>query len=294
MSALLALWVSIQNKERRTAGTALSHIETPVKEIPAKAIPEEETPSEETVAIAAMAAADNRTKLRRLVLWAVTVSCVVAGCLWLAGTYDARTYVAGSLDEHLWRNFSTHVRHSVKAFDRKYPHNVLLVLGVVHALQVLFCFPLLHVTRMMYGYFFDAWHGGLIGCSWEICIVVIFVIVATQNTPVRQPAPELVGFLMRVGALRSRGILLPFMVSLLMWSVPLVTSTCLVLLKWQRDGTSYYHRRRSQCTYGGRAPLVNPLLAPRPSLKTLNFLPVTFSLTPLRSGLVQAHRICRD
>jgi hypothetical protein len=247
MSALLALWVSIQNKERRAAAgtqccehtesasemtrTALSKRETSVREIPAKAIPEEETPSEETVAGAAMATADNRTRLRRLVLWAVTVSCVVAGCLWLAGTYDARTYVAGSLDEHLWRNFSTHVRHSVKAFDSKYPHNVLLVLCAVHALQVLFCFPLLHVTRMMYGYFFDAWHGGLICCSWEICIVIIFVIVATQNTPVRKPAPELAGFLMCVGALRSRGILMPFMVALHMSSVPLVTSTCLVLFK---------------------------------------------------------------
>ena len=172
-----------------------------------------------------------RNTLRRLLVWAVITPCVIGVCLWLLGTYDKQNYITDSLDEHLWRNFSAHVRQTVRAFDSKYPHNVLLVLCVVHALQVLFCFPLLHVTKMMYGYFFDAVHGGIICGCWEICLVMLFVIAATQNAPVRTPARELMGFLMTVGALRAQGWLLPFMVVLQMSSVPLVTSTCLVLFR---------------------------------------------------------------
>jgi hypothetical protein len=172
-----------------------------------------------------------RNTLRRLLMWAVIIPCVIGGCLWLLGTYDTHDYITDSLDEHLWRNFSAHVRQTVKAFDNKYPHNVLLVLCVVHALQVLFCFPLLHVTKMMYGYFFGALNGGIICGCWEIAIVMLFVVAATQNTPVRSPARELMGFLMTVGALRAQGRLLPFMVALQVSSVPLVTSTCLVLFR---------------------------------------------------------------
>jgi hypothetical protein len=173
----------------------------------------------------------NRNTLRRLLMWVVIIPLLIGGCLWLLGTYNTQDFITYSLDEHLWRNFSTHVRQTVKAFDRRYPHNVLLVLCVVHALQVLLCFPLLHVTKMMYGYFFGALNGGIICGCWEIGIVMLFVVAATQNTPVRSPARELLGFLMTVGALRAQGWLLPFMVALQVSSVPLVTSTCLVLFR---------------------------------------------------------------
>lgn len=201
---------------------------------PHKEMPETEFSTREVDASApqaTMPASDTRTRLRRLLLWAVVAPCLIAACLWLWGTYDQKSYATSTLDLHLWRNFSTHVRYSAKAFDSKYPHNVLLVLFVIHALQVLFCVPLLHVTKMMYGYFFDAWHGWLICCCWEIILVMLFVVVGTQNAPVRPPARELAGFLLCVDALRDRGLLMPFMVGLHISSVPLVTSTCLVLFQ---------------------------------------------------------------
>jgi len=43
-------------------------------------------------------------------------------------TYATREYVPNSLDVHVWRNFSMHVKQSVQAIDTNYPHNVLLVL----------------------------------------------------------------------------------------------------------------------------------------------------------------------
>jgi hypothetical protein len=244
MNALWAHWASLTHKSRGELAVGetqrqLSAQEKPdtqmtLIQMPDKATPEAEFSGgemETSVSQETMATAYTGKRLRRLMLWAVVAPCLIGACLWLGGTYDARSYVTSTLDEHLWRNFSTHVRYSVKAFDTRYPHNVLLVLFVVHALQVLFCFPLLHVTKMMYGYFFDAWHGCLICCCWEITLVMLFVVVATQNAPVRPPARELAGFLVSVDALRDRGMLMPFMVGLHISSVPLVTSTCLVLFQ---------------------------------------------------------------
>jgi len=170
-----------------------------------------------------------KAKVRRLLWYMVLIPFVLSLCLWLLGTYATQEYMPSSLDVHLWRNFSTHVMHSVQKIDAKYPHNVLLLLLVIHALQVLFCFPLLHVTKMMYGYFFRSLPGGLLACAWELFLVGLFIVVATQNIPVRPAAADLAGFLQYVDSLRNRRLLVPFLVAMHISSVPLVTSTCLVL-----------------------------------------------------------------
>jgi hypothetical protein len=113
-----------------------------------------------------MGTGDRCPRLRKLMLWAAVATSVIGGCLWLVGTYCTRTYMTGVLDEHLWRDFSEHVRYVVRSFDSKYPHNVLLVLCLVHEFQVIFNFQLMHVTKMMYSYFFDTLHGGLIPNTW--------------------------------------------------------------------------------------------------------------------------------
>jgi hypothetical protein len=107
------------------------------------------------------------------------------------GTYATKDYLPATLDVHLWRNFSMHVKQSVKAFDSKYPHNVLLVLLAVHAAQVLFCFPMMHVTKIMYGYFFgtlrlDCMCLGAVPCR---------PVRASGDIPSRPPAMDLAGFL---------------------------------------------------------------------------------------------------
>jgi len=168
-----------------------------------------------------------KAKVRSLLWYMVLIPFVLSVSLWLLGTYATKDYLPSSLDVHLWRNFSAHVKESVQEMDTKYPHNVLLVLLGTQAIQVLFCFPLLHVTKIMYGYFFDTVTGGLIACMWELFLVGLFMIVATQNNPVRAPALELAAFLAYVGSLRYKRML--FLVAMHVSSVPLITSTCLVL-----------------------------------------------------------------
>ena len=173
----------------------------------------------------------DRSKIRRLLLLLILIPAVFSLCMFIVGTYASDEYVPLSLDVHLWRNFSAHVKRSVHALDSKYPHNILLSLFAVHAIQVLLCFPLMHVTKIMYGYFFGTWAGGGISSAWELFLICVFLLVATQNLPVRPPSSDLAGFLQYVSSLRARKLLLLFLVCLHMSSVPLVTSTCLVLFQ---------------------------------------------------------------
>ena len=80
----------------------------------------------------------DRAKVRRLLVYIILIPTVVSLFLCLVGTYASKDYVPMTLDVHLWRNFSSHVKQTVYAMDSKYPHNVLIVLFVVHAIQVLF------------------------------------------------------------------------------------------------------------------------------------------------------------
>jgi hypothetical protein len=81
----------------------------------------------------------------------------------------------------------------------------------------------------MYGYFFNTVTGGLIACIWELFLVGLFMLVATQNSPVRPPALDLAGFLSYVDSLGHKRLL--FLVAMHVSSVPLITSTCLVLFQ---------------------------------------------------------------
>lgn len=168
---------------------------------------------------------------RHLVFFFVVMPCALTVILWLIGTYATKEYMPNKLDIHLWRNFSNHVKQSAHVLDSKYPHNMLLMLLVLHALQIVFFFPLLHVTKIMYGYFFGGWEGGLICCVWEFALIALFVIIVTRRLPARPPGSDLQGFLNSVASLRDRNLLLPFLVALHISSVPLVTSMCLVLFQ---------------------------------------------------------------
>ena len=180
-------------------------------------------------------ATNKNPRIKRLLWYMLIIPVVFSVFLWLLGTYATREYVPNSLDVHVWRNFSTHVKQSVQAIDTHYPHNVLLVLLCIHAVQVLFCFPLIHVSKIMYGYFFGVLWGGVMCCVWELFLVCVFVVVATQNNPSnhssQKAASDLAGFLHYVNNLRSKHLVFPFLLAMHASSVPLVTATCLVLFQ---------------------------------------------------------------
>ena len=94
-------------------------------------------------------------------------------------------------------------------------------------------------------------------CVWELFLVCVFVVVATQNNPSnhssQKAASDLAGFLHYVNNLRSKHLVFPFLLAMHASSVPLVTATCLVLFQivgqWEfiRFGTKpEQHQLRSK------------------------------------------------
>lgn len=45
----------------------------------------------------------------------------------------------------------------------------------VHLLQIYVCMPMLHITKLMYGYWFGLTYGLLICCTWELVLIYIFL-----------------------------------------------------------------------------------------------------------------------
>lgn len=178
-------------------------------------------------------AQDTRTRSwsRTQILYCILVPGALSLSLWLVCSYALKEQIPHTMDLQEWRNFSTFVRKGMHAPHLKPEQTVLISLFAVHALQLLFCFPLIHVTKIMYGFIFGAWRGGLMSCCWELSLIVLFVGVATQNAPVRIPPESLRGFLDYARHLRERRLLSVFLVALHCASVPLVTATCLVLFR---------------------------------------------------------------
>jgi hypothetical protein len=120
-------------------------------------------------------------------MYILLIPATVSLSLWLLGTCVSNEFLPTPLDVHLRHNFSSHVKQSVQALDSKYPHNVLLVLLCIHAVQVLFCL-LMHVTKIMYGYFFGTLQGGDIRCVWELFLIGLFVLELLHLPLHRVPA----------------------------------------------------------------------------------------------------------
>ena len=182
---------------------------------------------------------DCKPEIRRLIWHIILIPVFFSVFLWLFGTFATKhssMNIPNSLDVYAWRNFSLHVKESVKTIDTHYPNNVLLVLLCCHALQLLFSFPLIHVTKMMYGYFFGLVWGAVMCCVWELFLVCVLITVTTQNSeskhrPIKKASSDLGAFLHHVNTLRSKGRLFPFLLAIHASSVPLVTATCLVLFQ---------------------------------------------------------------
>ena len=59
-------------------------------------------------------ATNKNPRIKRLLWYMLIIPVVFSVFLWLLGTYATREYVPNSLDVHVWRNFSTHVKQACK------------------------------------------------------------------------------------------------------------------------------------------------------------------------------------
>ena len=95
-------------------------------------------------------------------VFALTVGPILlALVLWVIITFLGHNTIPQSLDRNEWTNFTKSIESAINV---KNSNQVIAILLLVQALQVLFCMPLMHVTKIVYGFFFGTVVGGLIAC----------------------------------------------------------------------------------------------------------------------------------
>lgn len=156
----------------------------------------------------------------------LAMPCILTVFLWLIVSVYTHDTIPRDFNITHWKNFTNELELDLRQSNEDH---VMMYLLVIHALQVLCCAPLMHITKILYGFFFGTVTGGIIGSVWEMSIVVVFVMVCIQNKPAK-PAPENLQLLLDyVESLRQKKTVYIFLVGLQMASLPLITASSLVL-----------------------------------------------------------------
>lgn len=128
----------------------------------------------------------------------------------------------GKTVEFLLAQFKSYVEFSSRS-------QILIVLFAFHALQMLFFFPFMNITKMMYGYFFGIWHGAIICFCYET-ILLLGYIFTVFNCIHSFPGPYFLRNLIEyIDLRRKRAYFSIFILLLNMSSLPLATKSALVV-----------------------------------------------------------------
>ena len=133
-----------------------------------------------------------------------------------------------SLESHEWANFTRKIEYALNGEDST--RSIVLFLLLVHALQTLFCLPLMHITKIMYGYLLGVWVGCAVATVWEMSLVSGFVLFCARLKP-SVASPPLRKLLEYTLELRDSGRFYVFTMCVQLASIPLVTAAALVLYK---------------------------------------------------------------
>lgn len=133
-----------------------------------------------------------------------------------------------SLEAHEWANFTRKIDYALNGEDSS--RGIVMFLLLVHALQTLFCLPLMHITKILYGYLLGVWIGCAVATVWEMSLVGGFVLFCARLEPAA-PTPPLRKLLEYTLELRDSGRFYVFTMCVQLASIPLVTAAALVLYK---------------------------------------------------------------
>lgn len=154
--------------------------------------------------------------------------CVLTVLLWIIISILTHNAIPTDLNVEHWKNFTSKLQYELETSDE---NQILMYLLIIHALQVVCCVPLMHITKILYGYFFGTVTGGLIACVWEMGLVLVFVTVCVQNTPIKPAPANLQILLSYVEGLRYKKVFYPFLCMFQIASIPLISGTSLVLFR---------------------------------------------------------------
>jgi len=162
----------------------------------------------------------------------VAVPLLATALLSLAVNTRFHDRIPHSLEPEEWKNLTRTAARVLHSSNTR--HEIVYALLIVHGMQTVFCFPLMHVTKMLYGYLLGAFAGCALATAWEMTLVTLFVFVCVRlnGPPVPRAAPDsppLSELLAYCTEMRGSTQFYLFVMCVQLASIPLATGTALVL-----------------------------------------------------------------
>lgn len=118
--------------------------------------------------------------MTRNVFFYIFFGPIVFGCVVsLLFSITFHKYVPSDLNVTKWSEFSHIVEDEFRIRNKCY---AVLILMVVHSLQMYCCLPMLHITKILYGYWLGLLAGFSLCVAWEFVLYLFYLQYVRKNT----------------------------------------------------------------------------------------------------------------
>ena len=121
-------------------------------------------------------------------------------------------YIPKDLNTTKWSEFSHVLENNLQIQNKVYASGVLML---IHSTQILLCLPMLHITKIFYGYWLGMFVGFSLCVSWE-CLLYVVCLKYVKKTSLRD-------FQKYVSEKRSSGLLIFSISCICLSNLPLQT-----------------------------------------------------------------------
>jgi len=102
----------------------------------------------------------------------VLMPLVLGGVLAIVFSEALNVDVPKNLNFTEWKSLSTELQTDFRIRDR---NSATIVLLIAHSLQLYLCFPMEHITKILYGYWLGFWRGYITCVFWEVVLYCAYL-----------------------------------------------------------------------------------------------------------------------
>ena len=149
--------------------------------------------------------------------WYIILPVCVGLTVTIVAGDHLNTLIPHDLNVTTWKTTIEQANETLHMTSTVHQIGFLLTL---HFLQVIMFFPMMHVTKILYGFWLGPLWGWLLCCAWELTLIFVYLTTIKIN-----PIKEIQDI---VTESRAKGVLWGELVVLAMSSTPLQVKVCLV------------------------------------------------------------------
>ena len=179
-------------------------------------------------------------------------------------------FIPHSLNATAWQRSVSRVNETLHM--HRLPQQIAFLL-TIHCAQVLLLFPMMHVTKILYGFWLGPVFGWLLCCAWELLLIFAYI---SRIEP--RPHAEVTAI---VSDSRTQGRLFPELVLLALSSTPLQIDGCLLQFGGVTVCEFWSANLLVTCVMTFKNPLAGYLLAASGSAATIAAVAIIISASTL-------------